>query len=296
MSHFDWIALLPVTRVAPDPRNLVMKSVALQSVADLGGRFSVLARQKADHIKLERLLQQLDATDGNAKGQVLLKIYRLVFPHAFAEEAVLWPVIRRVLPDGNALTLEVEREHQAINELVTRLESLAPGSPEHEVLLERVVSLLRMDVRDEEDALLPPLQEKLSPAQLRMLGVAWEAVRRIAPTRPHPVVARRPPGNVLSALPLTLLDRSRDRVDALRHRRSAQARSPLAAASAGLSNLAHGVEHLPGMRSGEDPSTRIPRKSRIGWRTAAFALATVASLAAAGSFAGRRRRAVSRDS
>jgi hypothetical protein len=55
------------------------------------------------------------------------------------------------------------------------------------------------------------LQRRLSPRQLRALGLRWELVRRIAPTRPHPLVSRRPPGQALSALPLTVLDRGRGR-------------------------------------------------------------------------------------
>jgi hemerythrin superfamily protein len=191
-----------------------MKSLATQSESELGGRGSVLARQKRDHIRLDGLLQRLDEVPADGQDAVLLKIYRLVFPHAFAEEAVLWPVIRRVLPEGHALTLQVELEHQRINELVTELEALEPGSPAHRQVLDRVVELLREDVHDEEDALLPRLQEKLSAARLRRLGIAWEIVRAIAPTRAHPIVARRPPGNILSALPLALLDRLRDMLDA----------------------------------------------------------------------------------
>ena len=42
-----------------------------------------------------------------------------MFPHAFAEESVRCPVLRRTVPDGPALTLQIEQEHQAVNELVT---------------------------------------------------------------------------------------------------------------------------------------------------------------------------------
>lgn len=72
-------------------------SIAEQSTAELGGRLSVLTRQKDDHVKLDRLLNQLSQTQNEEQDQVLLDIYRLVFPHAFAEESVLWPVMRRVL-------------------------------------------------------------------------------------------------------------------------------------------------------------------------------------------------------
>jgi hypothetical protein len=255
----------------------------------MGGRGSVLARQKRDHIELDRLLHRLGEAAPAEQPPVLLSIYRLVFPHAFAEEAVLWPVIRRVLPDGHQLTLQVEIEHQQINALVTRLEALPPGSPEYGQVLDRVVELLREDVRDEEDALLPRLQARLSPAQLRLLGLAWEAVRLIAPTRAHPIVARRPPGNVLSALPLALLDRLRDMADARLHRRPAALGGTLGRASAALARASHAVERLPGMRSGEDPATGVARSGGSGW------IAAAALLAVAGASAGwvltRSRRA-----
>ncbi len=265
-----------------------MKSIAAQSVAEMGGRGSVLHRQKRDHVRLNGLLQRLADAAPDRRAAVLLNIYRLVFPHAFAEETVLWPAARRLLPDGHALTLRVEEEHQRINELVTRLEGLRPGSPEHEEVLERLVALLREDVRDEEDVLLPRLQAKLTAAQLRRLGLAWEAVRWIAPTRPHPIVARRPPGNVLSALPLAVLDRLRDLADARLHRRPAAAAGALGHVSAALGRAAHAVERLPGMRSGEDPATRVGRGGGMRWgRVAALAALTAGS---AGLVLAARRR------
>lgn len=247
-----------------------MNSVAEQSVADMAGRVSVLSRQKRDHIKLDQLLHRLAGSRGRKQDPLLLEIYRLVFPHAFAEEAVLWPVMRRALPNGHELTLRVELEHQEINELVSRLESLDPSLPEHQQVLDRVVQLLRQDVRDEEDDLLPSLQMKLTGAQLRLLGIAWEAVRRMAPTRAHPIVSRRPPGNVLAALPLSILDRCRDRMDAVLHRGAGAAGPPLEAVSSALTRASHAVERLPGMRRGEDPATRLDQRWRFGWRAAAL--------------------------
>lgn len=79
-------------------------SIAEQDVDQLGGAISVLARQKKDHITLDRLLHELAEASGQSQAAVLSRIYRLVFPHAFAEESVLWPVMRRSLPDGHELT------------------------------------------------------------------------------------------------------------------------------------------------------------------------------------------------
>ena len=232
------------------------RTIADQTDVELGGRGSVLVRQRRDHVDLDHLLERCAATDGDEQLGVLNRIYRLVFSHAFAEEAVLWPALRRSVPDGEALTLRVEQEHQEINDLVTRLERARPGDPGREALLGEVVDLLRRDVRDEEDLLLPRLQEHLDPAALRRLGRSWELVRRIAPTRPHPVVSRRPPGNVLSALPLSLVDRSRDALDGVGRRWPRPLGGAASATSAALAEVAGAIERLPGMRRGERPATR----------------------------------------
>jgi hypothetical protein len=189
---------------------------------------------------------------------VLARVYRLVFAHAFAEEAVLWPVLRRVVPDGERWTLQVEQEHQEVNELVTRLDAGRPGDAGRDELLDRLVTVLREDVRDEEDELLPRLQQAVGTTGLRLLGLAWEAVRRVAPTRPHPTVARRPPGNALAALPLTVLDRLRDLSTEARWRLPRPLGLPLRLLDRALAVLAGRVERLPVLRSGEDPSTHRP--------------------------------------
>ncbi|MFJ3441427.1 hemerythrin domain-containing protein [Streptomyces sp. NPDC086081] len=186
-------------------------TIETQSVGQLGGPGSVLARQRRDHAEMDRLMDRYRALgDGAERERVLKEIVQLVFSHAFAEETVLWPAVRRAVPDGEELTSRVEEEHQEINDLVAAIERLEPGTAEREEKVERVFALIRQDIRDEEDLVLPRLQEALDTARLRRLGAAWEAVRRSAPTHPHPVVPRRPPGNAVLGVPLSLYDRLRD--------------------------------------------------------------------------------------
>lgn len=233
-----------------------MRSLADQTYAELGGSWSVLTRQKRDHEVLDRLLDQVGTTTGADQEAALHRVYRLVFSHAFAEESVLWPALRRALPDGEEVTAQVEREHQEITELVARLEASDPDDPERPALLDATTEVLRKDVRDEEDVLLPRLQEVLDEGGLRRLGIAWEAVRRVAPTRTHPIVSRRPPGNVLAALPLSLIDRTRDGLDRVGRRSTPRVQGLLEAASRGLGATARGVERLPPLRAGERNDTR----------------------------------------
>ena len=240
-----------------------LPSIADATVEQLGGRTSVLARQRRDHIELDELLTRLDTATGRERADTLTALCRVVFPHAFAEESVLWPAIRKWLPEGEALTLEIEQEHQEINELFSELEVRGHDSPEGRELFDRITVLLREDVRDEEDRLFPMLRARLNDTQLQRLGYAWEAVRRTAPTRPHPVVARRPPGNVVAALPLTVLDRARDVLDTTSRRTGGAATSATLRRTSDMLRRAAGVvEHVPPLTRGEDPSTRSTRRGR----------------------------------
>src|SRR4051794_41928254 len=93
-----------------------MRSIAEQTDEELGGAGSVFARQRRDHVELDGLLRRIRATSGEEQQAVLGEMCRLVFSHAFAEEAVVWPALRRGLPDGEARALEGGRGHQGDNE------------------------------------------------------------------------------------------------------------------------------------------------------------------------------------
>ena len=234
-------------------------SIAGQSVEALGGPRSIIVRQRRDHQRLNELVQQIRAADGDEQDELLTRLCRLVFPHAFAEEAVLFPAARKVLPDGDGLSLDIEQEHQEINEVYAAVERSRRGDPGREELLERAFALLDEDVREEEDELLPRLRAALDDGELQRLGLTWEIVRRTSPTRAHPAVSRRPPGQTLSALPLTVLDRSRDNLDRLARATPAPVAAVSSAASRTLGAVAGLVEHLPPFPRGEDPSTHTPR-------------------------------------
>jgi hypothetical protein len=235
------------------------RSVARQSETELGGVASVLVRQRRDHARLNELLGEARRTSGEAQDEVLHRMCRLVFPHAFAEEAILWPAIRRAVPEVAERTTEVEREHQEINEIWSAVERGGHADPDREELLERAFALLDDDVRDEEDELLPRLQEALSHSELRLLGLTWELVRRTAPTRSHPTVSRRPPGNVISALPLSAIDRSRDLLDRAARTGPPALRGAGRSGSSALAKLSGMIERMPPVQKGEDPSTRSGR-------------------------------------
>ncbi|MEU5253672.1 hemerythrin domain-containing protein [Streptomyces longwoodensis] len=132
------------------------RTIEDQTLEQVGGPGSVLARQRRDHAEMDALMGRHRALpDGEERERVLQQTVQLVFSHAFAEETVLWPAVRRLVEDGEELTSRVEEEHQQINDFVADIERLDPGSPEREDKVRQAFALIRQDIRDEEDLLLP---------------------------------------------------------------------------------------------------------------------------------------------
>ena len=128
----------------PDPH---LKSIAGRSVEELGGPGSIIVRQRRDHERLNQLVARVRATSGEQQDEALTELCRLVFPHAFAEEAVLFPAVRKILPEGDPLTLDIEQEHQEINEVYAAVERSHHADAGRVALLERAFALLDADVR-----------------------------------------------------------------------------------------------------------------------------------------------------
>jgi hypothetical protein len=166
--------------------------------------------QRLDHARLDELMTFFE--EGNAVPEDLWREFvRLTSTHAVAEEAVMLPAARDALgAEGDALTAEIEAKHQSINELLLSIEADRPPRPGDDERARRVFALIRADARKEEDVLLPRLAG--TGVDLLALARTWALVAEVAPTRPHPHVSRRPPGNLLAAPLLSVFDRVRDRL------------------------------------------------------------------------------------
>jgi hemerythrin superfamily protein len=200
-----------------NPRGNGLTSVADQTEDERGGPGSILSRQSADHADLDAFMHAYDAEpDADARGRIVAELAERALRHAFAEETVLFPAYRRHLPgDHDELTAHIEGDHQQINEMLKDLQRADPRSPGYDAEVRRVFEVIRHDAHDEEDDLLPRLQQVAGPGELRAIGAAWEAARLGSPTRPHPKVSRRPPGNVVAGAGLAVSDRVKDAVDTL---------------------------------------------------------------------------------
>jgi hemerythrin-like domain-containing protein len=175
----------------------------------------VISILTTDHREVEGMFAELDrlkgSTDSNDQPrrkdlaeQVVIELVR----HSVAEEAEVYPRIKERIDAGEAdqLTKEQSEAEQTMKEL----EKLDPGQPEFEQQLSRLMEQIKAHVAEEEQQALPRLKSTFSTEELVEMGNRVEAVKRKAPTRPHPAAPDHPPGNKALGPLAGLVDRMRD--------------------------------------------------------------------------------------
>ena len=149
-----------------------------------------------DHREVEQLFREWEQGDPGARRDVVQTIIRELSVHAAIEEQVLYPAMRRLLPDGERLMQEAIQEHQEAKEVLSDLEAKGPEDPGFTQKVGALIQDVRHHVEEEERELLPSLASAMSDQELDELGERLEIARRAAPTRPHPHAPSTPPGNI----------------------------------------------------------------------------------------------------
>ncbi|MFD6563298.1 hypothetical protein [Micromonospora profundi] len=101
-------------------------------------------------------------------------------------------------------------EHADSERTMKDLESVDPSDPRFDELLAHLTSTIRQHVQEEENDLFPRLRAATAREELVELAGKVTAIKKIAPTRPHPSAPDRPPANKLLAPGAGLVDRVRD--------------------------------------------------------------------------------------
>jgi hemerythrin superfamily protein len=169
----------------------------------------------ADHREVEALFTELETlietrsgTDDQLRKDLAEQVVIELVRHAVAEEVVVYPAVEDKVSAAEAE--RAKREHAEAEETMKRLEALDPDDDAFAEELRRLMREIRAHVVEEEGEMFPRMREVLTPEELTQLGGRVEAIKKLAPTRPHPGVPNEP-GPRLAAGPVAgLFDRLRD--------------------------------------------------------------------------------------
>lgn len=166
-----------------------------------------------DHRMVEQLFRDYRAAgnDTQRRGVVDL-VVRELSKHAALEELMVYPLAKRVLPDGRQEIDEHLAEHMGAKKVLLALDGLAAGDDRTDSLMAELQREIEQHVQEEEGQLMPRLREAVDQQALDELGQELDRAKRTAPTRPHPHAPEEPPALTLAAPVAAIYDRLRDRL------------------------------------------------------------------------------------
>lgn len=167
----------------------------------------------ADHRTVARLLDDVAASgDARNRRELVERTIAELSRHWAAEEQFLYPAVRRVLPDGDAVADHELAGHASGEQVMKQLQQADAATPRFDELVMSLVADVRDHLRAEEAEVLPRLRAACPPEELAELGRKFELTKKIAPTRPHPGAPDTPPANKVTGPGMALVDRVRDAV------------------------------------------------------------------------------------
>lgn len=169
------------------------------------------------HSQIRDLFDEVESTLGAERRDAFGRLVRLLAVHETAEEEIIHPLARRVLPGGAEIIEDRLAEERAAKEQLARLERMNPDSPQFLTQLDKLRIAVLTHARAEERYEFHRIRARLGEAQLRGLATAVKLAEAIAPTHPHPRVESATM-NVLAGPAAALSDRIRDLIRAARRR------------------------------------------------------------------------------
>src|SRR5947208_11315340 len=142
---------------------------------------------KQDHKEIKKLFRDFQAAGENAttrKGELVSKMIELLTVHTYIENEVMYPEIRRLLPDLEDDVLESYEEHHVADVLVMELFAMSPDAERFDAKTTVLIESVTHHIEEEEDEWFPKVRAGLGRKQLAELGERMLAAKAKAPRTP----------------------------------------------------------------------------------------------------------------
>jgi hemerythrin superfamily protein len=142
---------------------------------------------KQDHKEIKKVFRDFQSAGENAtkrKGELVAKMIELLTVHTYIENEVMYPEVRKLLPDLEDDVLESYEEHHVADVLVTELAVLPPDAERFDAKTTVLIENVLHHIEEEEDEWFPKVRDGLGRKQLTEIGERMVAARVKAPRSP----------------------------------------------------------------------------------------------------------------
>jgi hemerythrin-like domain-containing protein len=171
----------------------------------------------ADHREFDRIFRELEQLRGRTDDASLRRKRELVddvtiglVKHSVAEETQVYPRVEKQVDKEEAE--HSKEEHAEAEKTMKRLERMDPDDPGFDAAVEELIREIRHHVEHEESRMFTELRASFSHDELVEMAEKVEAVKKIAPTRAHPMTPNEAGVRMAVGPVASLLDHLRDAV------------------------------------------------------------------------------------
>jgi hemerythrin-like domain-containing protein len=142
---------------------------------------------KADHKEIKSAFAKFEQAGENAaktKGELVAKMIELLTIHTYIENEVMYPQVRKLLPDLEDDILESYEEHHVADLLVMELAALSPDAERFDAKTTVLIENVTHHIDEEEQDWFPKVRAGLGRKQLAELGQRLLEAKEKAPHSP----------------------------------------------------------------------------------------------------------------
>jgi hemerythrin-like domain-containing protein len=161
------------------------------------------------HDEIRRLFaewDELSSRPSKRKEELVRELITILVKHAKIEEQIFYPAVAAEVEGQHRLVDESLEEHHAAELMLNEIDRMEPESDRFDAKVTVLKEITIHHLQEEEEELFPQVMEQLSEERRRELGGAMLTAWKVAPTRPHPHAPATPPGNLVTAIPATVID------------------------------------------------------------------------------------------
>ncbi|GAA4883690.1 hemerythrin domain-containing protein [Kitasatospora terrestris] len=152
----------------------------------------VLLRE--DHRKLRHLFRDYLApgTTDSARAEDAERIVHELTVHTYLEDEVVYPEVRRQVPELADAMRVAQQEHHVSDLLCQEIAVMNDGDPQRDAKLRVLIGTVSRHLDAEEGEWFPQVRAAIGRTELRRIGERMQAVRETAPREPEkPGLLRR---------------------------------------------------------------------------------------------------------
>jgi hemerythrin superfamily protein len=142
---------------------------------------------KDDHKEIRKLFRDFDNAGENAnktKERLVEKILEALTVHTYIENEVMYPEVRKLLPDVEDDVLESYEEHHVADVLCMELAAMSSKDERFEAKTTVLIESVTHHMDEEEQDWFPKVRAGLGRKQLQELGAKMLEAKKKAPRKP----------------------------------------------------------------------------------------------------------------